>query len=128
MRKSRAIWYLKQQEHDRLYKEELLGYLQSLDSAEDSGNLKNSGTVGEISEIFAVEEKLKVSGSKYGLAPDSICCPITLEPMLQPTITPDGISYDLNSLTSLVQRGVYTDPTTRNKFKPDQLVLNENLT
>jgi len=64
---------------------------------------------------------------KYLLAPDSICCPITLEPMKKAFVTPDGISYDECSLKNLIARGNFVDPTTRNKYHPDQLVPNENL-
>lgn len=95
---------------------------------EDNGESKNAGTMKDVAEILDTEDKLKGGANKHGLAPDIICCPITLEPMTEPTITPDGISYDLVSLKGLVQRGVYIDPTTRNQFKPEQLVINENLT
>jgi len=48
-------------------------------------------------------------------------------PIKNPLTTPDGISYDEESLKGLIARGNFVDPTTRNVFRPDQLVPNTNL-
>jgi len=46
---------------------------------------------------------------------------------MNPETTPDGISYDEKTITNLVKRGQFIDPTTRNRFHPNQLTPNFNL-
>jgi hypothetical protein len=77
-RKSKSIWYLKQQEHDKKYKVELMTYLAELDCMENSGDFKNSGMMADVVEILDTEDKLRAVANMHGLAPDIICCPITL--------------------------------------------------
>lgn len=45
---------------------------------EDNGESKNAGTMKDVAEILDTEDKLKGGANKHGLAPDIICCPITL--------------------------------------------------
>jgi hypothetical protein len=77
-RKSKSIWYLKQQEHDKKYKVELLTYLAELDAMENSGDFKNTGTMADVAEILDTEDMLRGVANKHCLPPDIICCPITL--------------------------------------------------
>ena len=57
--------------------------------------------------------------------PDFICCPVNLEPFKIPLIiTPDGFSYEKYIINELIKRKDYVDPTSRNNFTPDSLVLN----
>lgn len=94
-RKSKSIWYLKQQEHDKKYKVELMTYLADLDGMESSGDFKNTGMMADVEEILDTEDKLWGVANKHGLAPDIICCPITLVIILRLMVsgTDDRANY-----------------------------------
>lgn len=123
IKKAEAIRILKTNEFELSQKDEQLIYLEEiLNFSEISNECENEKVISDLKEIFSDEaRKMKM------MAPDCICCPITLEAVKDPTVTPDGISYDQISIQQLMARGNFVDPTTRNQFHPNQLVSNTHL-
>lgn len=59
-----------------------------------------------------------------GRVPDYLCCKITMEVMLDPVTTPDGITYEKSSILEHLQKVGNFDPVTRRTLEPTQLVPN----
>ena len=59
-----------------------------------------------------------------GKVPDFFCCKITMEVMLDPVITPDGVTYERAALTEHLHKVGAFDPLTRRPLEPRQLVPN----
>lgn len=56
--------------------------------------------------------------------PDYFTCRITLEIMLDPVVTPDGITYERSALTQHLAKNGNFDPVTRRPFEPSRLASN----
>ena len=59
-----------------------------------------------------------------GTVPEHFCCQITMEPMLDPVTTPDGITYERSALKEHLSKVGKFDPVTRRALEPHQLVPN----
>ena len=59
-----------------------------------------------------------------GPVPDFYCCKITMEVMLDPVTTPDGVSYERSALVEHLQKVGKFDPVTRRALEPSQLYPN----
>ena len=57
---------------------------------------------------------------------EMIRCPITGEPMKEPMVDPEGVSYEKEAILEWLSRNS-TSPITRNVLRPDQLVPNRAL-
>jgi len=62
-----------------------------------------------------------------GKVPDYYCCKITMEVMLDPVSTPDGITYERSVLLEHLQKVGHFDPVTRRTLTPAQLYPNLGL-
>jgi len=58
--------------------------------------------------------------------PDSFCCPITADVMVDPVIDPEGISFERLAILRWLQKSE-TSPATRTPLRADQLVPNRAL-
>uniref|UniRef100_A0A183S7F9 RING-type E3 ubiquitin transferase n=1 Tax=Schistocephalus solidus TaxID=70667 RepID=A0A183S7F9_SCHSO len=56
--------------------------------------------------------------------PDYLCGQISFELMLDPVITPSGITYDRRSIRAHLQQVGHFDPITRQPLTYDQLIPN----
>ena len=56
--------------------------------------------------------------------PDYLCCKISMELMLEPVTSPDGISYEKALVLEHLQKVGRFDPVTRRPLEPHQLVPN----
>lgn len=62
------------------------------------------------------------------MVPDFFCCKITMEVMLDPVVTPDGITYERSAITEHLNKVGKFDPVTRREgLQPSQLVPNLSL-
>lgn len=124
IRKSRSIKVLKGYETEKMEKDEQLIYCVDLQEKSDKigDKQETDDTVFDLKYYFDLELQVRQANP-----PDFVTCPITLEPLQNPSTTPDGISYDKCSIEEMIARGNFVDPTTRNKFKPTDLVENYKL-
>jgi len=59
-----------------------------------------------------------------GRVPDYFCCKITMEVMLDPVVTPDGITYERSALLEHLRKVGRFDPVTRRDISEGQLSSN----
>lgn len=59
-----------------------------------------------------------------GKVPDYFCCKITMEVMLDPVTTPDGITYEKSALLEHLRKVGRFDPVTRRDISESQLASN----
>ena len=59
--------------------------------------------------------------------PDYFCCKITMEIMLDPVCTPDGITYERSAITEHIKKVGKFDPVTRREVEVSQLIPNLGL-
>jgi len=64
------------------------------------------------------------SGRGPSRFPDYLCCKITMEPMLEPVTTPDGISYEKSVLAEHLKKVGHFDPVTRRPLEAHQCIPN----
>jgi hypothetical protein len=65
-------------------------------------------------------------GGEHCEPPDDFCCPISLELMEDPVITPYGTTYDRASIVAVInERGI--DPLVMQPLTEDQLAPNRVL-
>lgn len=57
---------------------------------------------------------------------ESFLCPISMEIMKDPVITPDGITFDRQSILDWLEKNNYC-PLTKNPLEKHQLIPNRNL-
>ena len=69
-------------------------------------------------------DELRSRRGHVGKVPDPYCCQITMEIMLDPVTTPDGITYERSALTEHLSKVGKFDPLTRRALEPHQLVSN----
>lgn len=62
-----------------------------------------------------------------GRVPDCYCCKITMEIMLDPVTTPDGITYEKSAMLEHLKKVGRFDPITRRDIDASQLVPNLGL-
>lgn len=65
--------------------------------------------------------------SYFPSIPNAFLCPISLELMEDPVITPSGISYEREHITKWMMEHQNTDPLTRVAFSQEDLIPNLNL-
>ena len=103
----------------RLLKEHLEGEHHQASGS----NSDYSEGMGAAACMTAAMEALRARGGP-GSVPDYLCCKITMEPMLEPVVTPDGISYERSVLLEHLNKVGRFDPVTRRDLDPQQLVPN----
>ena len=59
-----------------------------------------------------------------GKVPDYFCCKITMDVMIDPVTTPDGITYERSALTEHLRKVGTFDPVTRREISISQLSSN----
>lgn len=59
--------------------------------------------------------------------PEPLTCPITLQLLEHPIITPSGNSYEAECFYKYCKEKGYQDPLTREKFSPLQVLENKNI-
>ena len=67
-------------------------------------------------------EALRARRGHTGKVPDPFCCQITMEIMLEPVTTPDGITYEKSALLEHLDKVGKFDPLTRRPLEAHQLV------
>jgi STIP1 family protein 1 len=94
---------------------------ESLQSLELSGE--------ERSVVSCVDEAMGALRSQRGptAVPDYLCCKITMEIMLDPVTTPNGITYERSALLEHLNKVGKFDPVTREALQSSQLVSNLGL-
>ena len=109
-----------------------------IESASGSGSGSGSGGgSGSSTRLYDLQQEQQLVGSCLGEAmaalrakrgpgrvPDYLCCKITMEPMLEPVMTPDGISYERAVIHEHLQKVGKFDPVTRRPLESSQLVPN----
>ncbi|XP_034046091.1 E3 ubiquitin-protein ligase CHIP-like [Thalassophryne amazonica] len=76
--------------------------------------------LSDMEELFCqVDEKRKKRE-----IPDFLCGKISFELMLEPCITPSGVTYDRKDIEEHLQRVGHFDPVTRTPLTQDQLIPN----
>jgi STIP1 family protein 1 len=75
--------------------------------------------LARLSEIFAERERRRAARA----VPDHFICPITVDVMLDPVISPSGTSFERAALLRALAAKA-EDPISRKPLKADQLIPN----
>mmetsp|Transcript_7207 Transcript_7207/g.12150 ORF Transcript_7207/g.12150 Transcript_7207/m.12150 type:complete len:269 (-) Transcript_7207:263-1069(-) len=79
-----------------------------------------NGVYSSTSDAFAALRSVRVPSQ----VPDHLCCKISMELMLDPVVTPSGITYERSCLTDHLLRVGNFDPVTRAPMTRDQIAPN----
>ena len=75
--------------------------------------------VAEVKDMF-----VKANGDSAREVPDYLCGKISFDIMMDPVISPSGITYNRSSIEDHLQRVGHFDPITRQKLTSQQLIPN----
>ncbi|RLN96128.1 hypothetical protein BBJ28_00006480 [Nothophytophthora sp. Chile5] len=93
------------------------------------GRTQRSG-IEEVDALMAYVEHMSATFEKDmypGEVPDYFVCPVSMEIMHDPVVTPNGVSYERRCLEEHLRHNGPVDPLTRKRLTPDMLRPNASL-
>ncbi|RLN52633.1 hypothetical protein BBJ28_00009659 [Nothophytophthora sp. Chile5] len=94
-----------------------------------NGRMQRSGAE-EVDALMAYVEHMSATFEKDmypGEVPDYFICPVSMEIMHDPVVTPNGVSYERRCLEEHLRHNGPVDPLTRKRLTPDMLRPNASL-
>lgn len=108
------------------HREKLISQLEATGPADshstslDRIHEEHEGRIAQLTNLFQEADEKR----KCREVPDYLCGKISFELMVDPYVTPSGITYDRKDIEGHLQRVGHFDPVTRQELSLDQLIPN----